>query len=159
MPVRSPALVVAAAALVVIVGVDAALDRTLALDVREEGGWRTLATQGGEAPSYFQPYRESTVSASRNDSLEFRVRLDNGYPWAFDEAFRVLESGSIVAEGRLTAPAGGEGSATFTVPASRFYRDNVEPGAPGPRLGHGDLRIETGGTAFHVSVTVQEGPR
>lgn len=154
---RSTALVTAAAAaalLVVVVGVDAAVNREFFVDVESGGGWLTVVS----SPPFRQEERVvfEGVRVNLSQPVEFRLRVDNGYPWAYSEAFRVRDAGVIVNEGRLEAPAGGEGSATFSVPPQRFTGGQDCPETPAGRCGFVSLGLDVGGTELYVSFPVRE---
>jgi len=129
---------VAAALLVVVVGVDVAIDRSFVLELKTAPDeWTQIAsTQMHERyVSVPRPYAEAQMPVNRTDTLEFRLRVENDYPWALDERFEVYSHGQKLAEGRLQAPAGGAGQATFEVTVARLmdgqgYMPSPERGAP-----------------------------
>ena len=118
--------VVAMGLLVVSVGFEVVFQRTYSVDVQVDSGWQTIGQSGdrGSGRMYSEPKLTSgagAITVARNETLEFRIRVDNGYPWSYSEAYDVRVEGVIVAEGELAAEARSEGTSTFTVPASTFF--------------------------------------
>lgn len=108
----SPLLVagVAAVLLLVVLGVDATVNRTYRLEVEDGTGWRTLGTSG-EGHRFPEPPAMPTVDA--NGSVRFRLRADNGWPFAHEQEWVASANGFELARGRLVVPAGGSASAEF----------------------------------------------
>lgn len=94
------------------------MNRTVILDRQVGGGWRLVAS---DPPTYeakpLEPVGRGTERAQANETLEFRLRVDNGYPWSYSERYRVFSNGLEVASGTLEAGARSEGEAAFTVRA------------------------------------------
>lgn len=114
----------AAVLLILVVGVDASMTRTVELQVEDGQGWRTIGTTGdASAPRIDQ----SAVEKNRTDEVAFRLTVENGYAWGFDEAFTVHVMGSQVASGTLTADARGQGEVAFQVPVSSLLGSGDQP--------------------------------
>ena len=115
--------VTAMALLVASVGFEVLFHRTYQLDVRTDDGWMTIGTSGD--PYGVARPRETqgggVVRASSDDTLTFRLRVDNGYPWSMSEAYDVRVGGVIVAEGTIAAAGRGDGESTFTVRAATLF--------------------------------------
>lgn len=123
---RSPGLMVALAAgvlLVAVVAADAAVTRTVALEVEADDGWHTLATTDSERPPSLRPGDGVLLERNRSDDVTFRLTVDNEVPWAYEERFTVTSHGPQVASGTLAAEARGTGEAAFTVPVEELARD------------------------------------
>lgn len=123
---RSPGLTVALAAgvlLVAVVAVDAAVTRTVALQVEADDGWHTLATTDSERPPSLRPGDGPLVERNRSDDVTFRLTVDNEVPWAYEERFSVSSHGPQVASGTLAAEARSTGQGAFTVPVEELARD------------------------------------
>lgn len=153
--------VVAMGLLVLSVGFEVVFHRSYAVDVQASDGWLTIGATGSEPYTLAKPGETSggaVVQASRNDTLTFRLRVDNGYPWSHSEDYDVRVNGVIVAEGKLEADARSEGTSTFEVRAAVFFQGAaVEPArAPGVQFGYLDVQV---GSAFvYASFQVQEVP-
>lgn len=114
----------AAVLLILVVGVDASMTRTVELQVEDGDGWRTIGTTGEDHPPRLD---HAAVEKNRSDEVAFRLTVDNGYAWAYDEAFTVHAMGPQVASGTLTADARGQGEATFQVPVSSLLGQGDRP--------------------------------
>lgn len=148
---------VAGAALVVSIGLDAAMNRSWTVDVQSRDGWTTVATTGQIVEERVaKTIGPNAVEASRNGTIHMRVTIDNGYAWSYSETYRVLgPSGAEIARGTLEAPARGMGVATFDVPARLAF----EPSSPDPKpVGGGalSLRVVLPHEDLFVYLTVQE---
>ncbi|HVM45646.1 MAG TPA: hypothetical protein VM582_06895 [Candidatus Thermoplasmatota archaeon] len=152
---------VAAALLVVVVGIDASMTKTHAIDVWTGTGWRELA----RTPMSFERAPHSwgappTISANASDDLRFRVRVDNSYAWSTTDDFRALLAGEEVASGRIETPARSTREAEFTVSASRYFErgargpEMVEAGAP--PLVYADLMVVVDGKQLFPSFQIRE---
>ena len=152
---------VASALLVARLVADASMNRAVHVDVREAGGWRPVASdpyvfdETSRAPS---PYGRNLLGA--NETVEMRLRVDNGYPWAYGETFRAYVNGVEVASGALYAPARGEGEATFSFSASSAAAAS-EPGSragpDAPAVRSLVLFVEAGDARLEAYFEVQEG--
>ena len=156
--------------LVVVIGADATMNRSFALDLQAPSSsgsgttWRTLA----EVPyryddrSRAEPwmYGPPELEANRSDTLTFRVRAENGYFWPLDETFRAYHNGEEVASGRLSAPARGETESSFTVPADRILgRAPVPPDAKAPYIGGDGLQVRVDDESLDAYLTLREVSR
>lgn len=135
---------VAAALLVVVLGVDVAMTTTYALDVWSGTGWREIVTDPYETDLYRGP-EQTIVTANASDDVRFRLRAQNGYPWAKSDTFRVLHNGEEVASGKLETPARGSDESEFSVPASRFISGSFEPKPTGGRDSYVSLQVQVDG--------------
>lgn len=114
---------VAAVLLVLTIAVDASINRTIMFDVQSNGTFRTvyedpMPTEPSRARPQF--YGPNTVTANRTDDVQMRLRVDNGYPWPFDEEYRVYVGGEEVHAGRIDVGGRDAGESTFSVPAGRL---------------------------------------
>lgn len=152
--------VVAMGLLVVSVGFEVLFHRSYAIDVQTPDGWITIGGTGSDPYGLSRPAETSggaIVEVARNDTITFRLRADNGYPWSLSEPYDVRVGGVIVAEGTIAADARSEGESTFTLRAALFLPRTTEtpvPEKPGSTLGYFDVQI---GDAFvSASFQVQE---
>jgi len=149
---------IAAGLLVVVLVADSTMNRTYALDVQVDGAWRTLA----EHPYRYDESRpyvglNGDLEANRSEEIRFRLRVDNGYPWAMDETFRVYENGDEVASGQVAAPAQGETTAEFTIPADRILgRNAVSPEGEKFPVGSANIQVDVDGESVNAFVSVRE---
>ena len=151
---------VAMGLLVISVGFEVIVHRTYGVDVRVGDVWRTIAVSGSTG----EPYRSTPVEATEpivagvNDTLQFRVRVDNGYPWSYSEHYYVTSnSGITVADGELAAASRGYGEATFGIVLGRI----VDPGALAPEAKtspyrSASLNVAVGSVYLYASFQVQE---
>lgn len=151
---------VAAALLVASIAVDASMNRYVELDVQDDGAFVRVATsEPYTTQARPQPYGEIVVDAGPNDTVTMRVRVDNGYAWGFSETYRAYVNGREVASGTLTAPARGEGEATFTFAASVAWQDfgpRRQPGETSPRTVYPSVEVRAGSEAVYASLTLRE---
>lgn len=157
---RVPPLAVAAVAgilLVVVLGVDASMNRTYRLEVQAVDGWKTVAEGPVGGEHYGRAiYSLAPVTVADNTSVTFRVTVDNGYAWGFSEPYEVLSQGRVVAAGVVEAPARGAGAEQFTLNAAQVR----EPGGYGPERATGgellflELRID--GEYLYGETVIQE---
>lgn len=162
-PSRSLWVAIAAAGLlVVVVSVDAAITRTVSLDVRtdEDGpdaqNWQRLAATGEE------PYRfdrgEVVVQANRTDQFVFRLTVDNEPPWAFEEAYRLRSGGTLLGSGTIEAPGGSTATAEVEVTADRLIDANQGP-RPGPSPAGVHVEASVGSETLFGFLSIEEVPR
>lgn len=151
---------VAMGLLVVSVGFEVLYHRSYFVDVAAGTGWQTIGTSGdpGDSARYAARPEFTTagdvVEAPRDGTLQFRVRVDNAYPWSFSESYDVRVGGVIVAEGELTAAASAEGTSTFTIPASTFYASI--PKDPERNVTSAWLDVQVGSVYVSGSLLLQE---
>lgn len=157
--------VAATALLVVVLGADASMDRSLHVDQRDAGGgWATVASQGEvpERDRYAYPIGPvAGQPVARNDSIPMRVRVENGYPLAFDETYVVRVNGAEVARGTLAAPARGSGASEFLVPVAKIaggLREGEKAGGnqtgPNPTY-YGTVEVAVGRVTLMAGVHVE----
>lgn len=154
----------AAVLLVVVVGADATMDRSLHLDRQDaDGAWVTLAS-GGEIPpeERYKMFADPTVRADDvNATLTMRVRVENGYPWSYDEAFVAYAQGVEVARGRVEAEPRGAGATEFEVPLRRLAGAGVETRVPDEGNGtlrptyYGSVEVRVGRMSLQAGITVE----
>ncbi len=145
--------VVAGILLVVVVGVDASMTRTLELDVETEEGFSLIATSAEEAaPRGLAP----VVEANRTDEVGFRLSVDNGYAWAYDEEFSVYTGGERIASGTLEAPRSSMGETFFEVSAETFLAATGPRDEPGQT--HASVEVDLEGTWLWGSFILREVP-
>ncbi len=155
---RKRALAIAGVALVllvVVIGVDVSMDRTIALDFSTSDGWVTLAQEPFSASERIRYSPPPSVDA--NGSATFRLVVENEYPWAYSRAFVARSGATVIAEGTLDAPAGGRGVATFTVNASALRADMGPGRLDPPREESAPLHIEIGSVELYASVVIRGG--
>ena len=159
-------LAVAIAAMVLLVGsvtFDAVFHRTYRVDVHDAQGWQTIGTAGGGQPgksALASPRGAHPVIAARNATLEFRLRVDNGYPWSYSGHYDVAYNGVGIADGDISAPARGVGESPFTIPAASLYAGgtaSVEPtkGAPGSNVTYPYFSVEIGNVVVSANFELQ----
>jgi len=120
---------VAAALLVVVLGVDVTMTTTYALDAWTGSSWRELARDPMSGGGYYaQPH--GALSANASDEVRFRLRVENGSPWAVDARYSILHLGEEVVSGDISAPARGSGESEFSIPAARLL--DAGPREPRP---------------------------
>lgn len=154
--------VAAMALLVVSVGFEILVHRSFAVDVRTDDGWQTIGATGQSN----EPYRTKPlgvtdpIEASRNDTLQFRLRVDNGYPWSYSEHFYVTGgSGVTVAEGELVAPGRGLGEATFDVRLGRLVEYWPKPAdAERTEFQTVSFNVVVGSSYIYSSFQIKEVP-
>lgn len=153
---RSAPLVVAAVSavlLVAVLAVDASMDRSYALEVRGEDGWRSFAHHTDAYPR--GGMFGGPVVVSDNSSVEFRIRVDNGMPWAMSETYDVSVYGRHVADGAIEAPARGTGVSGFTLDVQ-----NLTEQSRGPEFGAGGetlwFEVRVGDEYLTGEVIIQE---
>lgn len=149
---------IAAVLLVAVVSVDAAVNRTVSLDVQDQDGqWRTIATSLETDAFYPRPGGEIVVEANRTDELDFRLTVDNEPPWGFAEDYSVRGNGRIVASGSITADGGGTGEARFSVPADDLLQERAPKGLP--RTSFASVEVQLGDTFLYGSFQIDEIPQ
>ena len=137
---------VAAALLVVTLGVDVAMTTSYSLDVWTGSSWREIVRDPYEMNVYRGP-SETVVLANASDDIRFRLRVDNGYPWGKADDFRVLHNGEEVASGSFATPSRGSDEVEFTIPASRLISGSsrFEPKPVGSPDTYVTLQVQVGG--------------
>lgn len=155
---------VAAALLVVTLGVDAGMTTTYALDVWTGSTWRELArmpqTYDGRSSASFG---QTTIAANESDDVRLRLRVDNGNFWASAQSFTVLHAGEPVAGGTIEAARRAEAVSEFTVPAERFFgglsgSERSPPVPQGAAAGpfYAELYVEVERVSLYASFNVRE---
>jgi hypothetical protein len=155
--------VVGMALLVVSITVDVNVNRAFYVDAKDAGEWRTVGELG--AHEFERPYATpigpyGAIVVPPNGSLDMRVRVDNGYPWAYAQHYVVLVNGAQAASGELTAPARGMGEAAFSLPASKLYA-TAGPDCRGAsdvkiKCGYPSIVVMLGTKSVYANVQVQE---
>jgi len=137
---------------VVTIAADASMNRSFALDASDgKGGW-ILGADHGDATS--RPTgTPGAIPYQENDTIDLRLRVENGYPWAFSEAYSVRYNGVEVASGTLQADARATGTSTFRFDTSRLDsgpqgRDNAVKSA------FVYLEITIGSTVIYTDLTL-----
>lgn len=151
--------VVSASLLVVVLGVDIAFNTTYYLDIEDDGAWVTFAQfpYPRDGRYEFPP----GIDVDPNGTANVRVRVDNGFPWAFSEGFRLYVGNTLVADDVLTAPARGTGAVETSVSGSTLFKDGnpYDPRAVGesvPKSGTAWFRLEIGGDTYEQALFLQE---
>lgn len=141
--------------LVVVLAVDASMNRTYALDVEGTDGWRTFATDAQVSYPRFD-YGGSAVDVADNTSVTFRVRADNGFPWELSKTFTVTSYGVRVAEGVISAPARGEGVAEFSLNVSDLAGSPPYPKQDASNYENVYLELHVGNEIVGGTVNIRE---
>lgn len=150
--------ILAGVLLVVVVGADAALNRTVSLEVETEDGWHTLATLPPDRASYAP--QGTLVEANRSDDLAFRVVVDNHRLDGFQGTYEVRHQTDRVAEGSLDADALGSDEARFTVPGDELLGETGSGGdAPTRPVAGADLVLLVDGQTTRGWLEIQEVAR
>ncbi len=142
--------IVAAAALFLVVGVDASMERTIDLQVEDGTGWSTIATMTDDHP---RVPGETMLEKNRTDDVSFRLTVDNGYPLAYEEPYHVYTAGTSVATGTVIADARNSGEATFEVPVTALITPR-DPADQGQWFVHVETHV--GSTWMHGGFTIVE---
>lgn len=149
----------AAALLILVVAVDASVNRTLELQVdgpSEGRDWQALSSSGED------PYRfdrgDVVVEANRTETVTFRLHVDNELPWRFDETYR-LRAGSVsLGSGTLQAAGGGTGIAEVQTTAGELIDANHGPRkSPSPASVH--IEASIGSQTLFGFLTIEEVSR
>lgn len=145
---------VAGALLLVVVGVDASVNRTFALSLRHEGEDVVVARSFSEDGPYPARPVPAQYFIDPNSTLLFTLRVDNEYPWAFEEPYHVQVNGRPVADGTLRAGALQSGEATFEVPAGEAFE---QPGADGrqpPSSSFVNVWVQVGDQSLYADFSI-----
>lgn len=164
---RSRALTIAVVAIVLLIvsiTVDATMNRSYAVDVKDNGDWRTVAStpRGDGRYSVAEPVGYGSVPVAPNGTVELRLRADNGYPFALDQHYLVRFNGAIAAEGDIHAPARGTGESAFNLSAAKIFaaggpvKGPDAAGAGSPRTASANFDVEVGGKSVYVYFNIQE---
>lgn len=149
----------AAALLLVVVAVDASVNRTFELHVdgpSEGQGWQTLSSSGED------PYRfdrgDVVVEANRTDTVTFRLHVDNELPWGYEEDYRLRAGSTTLGSGSLQAPGGGTGAVEIQTTAGELIDANHgPPKSPSPASVH--VEASLGSQMLFGFLTIEEVPR
>ena len=143
--------------------VDATMTRGYAVDGKENGDWRTVAStpQGQGRYSVAEPIGYGSVPVAPNGTVQLRLRADNGYPFALDQHYLVRFNGAIAAEGDIHAPARGTGESMFHLSAAKIFAaggavKTPDAGANTPRMASANFDVEVGGKSVYVYFNIQE---
>lgn len=149
---------VAGALLLVVLTVDATMNRTYTIDVHDGTGWRTVGTDDHQSETraakpvaYFGP-----VNASANDTLRMRLTLDNGYPWSASETFTVTYNDREFARGTVEAAGRSLGEAEFSIPAAPFYASMGASPTKEPATVSAFVNVEVDGRYVYASFELKE---
>lgn len=123
---------VAAALLVVTLGVDVAMTSEHALDIWTGSAWREVVRDPATDMMRYGGPPQVVQSVNASDDVRFRLRMENGYPWAQGGTYRVLHNGEEVASGELSAEGRGSAQSEFTIPAERLLTGGGLRGEPKP---------------------------
>ncbi len=145
----------AAVLLVVVLAADISMNRSYGVDLRDaEGEWVTV-TESRLFESRARPYGAFASSIDPNGTVEMRIRVDNGYAWAFDKEYVVYANANEIARGTLEVPARSSGTATFTVPGKAFF--GAGPDFPKSEGTHYvQIELVVAGEHLYGSVNVKE---
>lgn len=149
--------VAAAVLLVVVVSVDASVNRSFSLEVETDDGWRSLTTDGFSGP-YPGFGADLVVEANRSDELTFRLSVDNEPPWGYEAPFRVTSHGRLIAQGTLSAAGGGQGEAAFRATVDELVGEGPSP-RDGRLFANLEIQLDDGATFVHGGFAVDEVPQ
>jgi hypothetical protein len=152
---------VAAALFVVVIGADAAMNRTLTLEAQQAGGWREIGTSARD-DGHSRPVAlgsDRALQVNRSDEVRFRLTVDNGHLWASRESYVANVHGVEVARGEIAADARARGHVEFTVPAERLLQSPGMPPPGGPDAHFASLDVWSGDETVYALVSVQEVSR
>lgn len=157
---------VAAALLVVSVGMDIVFTRSLTIEMGPAGGPLQVVGHGLDSDPYARPIHSiEAIELNASDPVTIKLTLRNDHPWPTSGTYTVTHEGCwagarTLGSVELSAPANGEATASLTTNASKLYESH--PGAPktvgGTTWAHvnvcrGDRHIAGG------SLMIQEVPR
>lgn len=149
----------AASLLLVVVAVDASVNRTLELQVdgpSEGRDWQTFSSSGEDR--YRFDRGDVVVEANRTETLTFRLHIDNELPWDYDEDYRLRAGSTLLGSGSLKAPGGGTGTAEVQTTAGELIDANQGPRkSPSPASVH--LEASMGSQTLFGFLTIEEVPR
>ena len=154
-------LAVAIGAMVLLVGsvsFELFFQRSYALEVFHDGGWTTIGqteTPGDSSPRPMTPLAGAII-VNRSDDVQFRLRLDNGYPWSYAHHYDVEAYGLRVAEGDISAGGRDIGTSTFKVPASTLLGSFAGKVGPGANITQAYLNVQIGTTSVSGTLELQE---
>lgn len=120
----------AGALLVLVIGADASVNVSYALDLQQEGAWRQVAMRPYSHESAPYPLgAPGEMEVNRSDELRLRLRMENGYLWAKSVEYEVHVAGRPVdaLAGRLEAGARDGAAVEFAVPAERILGRASDP--------------------------------
>ena len=165
MPSRALSVAIGASVLLVaVVAVDASMNRVYHVEAFLEGRWIQVATHPVTDETYARGYPSFvTFDVNASDDVRVRLRVDNGYPWAFEERFDVLVNGEYLFDGTLTAAARSEGVAETTVKGSKLFGAGYETrpvpnGSGGQPVWMPTFDANVGGERFGGIVYLREVP-
>lgn len=122
------------------VAFDLAFGQTVTLSVRAGTDYRVIGEGALDSTSNFaRPMRStSELPVGPNDTLEFRVQFQNGYPWPSTKTFALTADGCYQGTAALSslavaAPASGTGEATARI----LVKDIVATRGGGAKLVEG----------------------
>jgi hypothetical protein len=160
--VLSRSLMIAVVAMALLVGsvtFEVVFQRTYALQVHDPPGWQTIG-QSASANDVATPRAgpaSHAILAARNASIDFRLRVDNGYPWASSQHYDIVFNGLSVADGTIAAPARGVGETPFTIPAATLLRGSGGPKEiPGGNVTYVNLNAVIGSESIYATFQLQE---
>lgn len=118
---------VAAAALVVSIGFDAAMNRSYVLEAKQGDGWIAIAQSQPYGTGVIREPMGGSVVVPANGTVEFRLRETNTYFWASSTTWEARVNGASYAHGTLSSPPRGEAEVKFGVPASAWTSLQQKP--------------------------------
>lgn len=118
--------IVASVLLVATIAVDATVNRVIRVEVQDDGEWVGVYEEGApqrDPYAYAKPLGPfgKGVRVDPNGTISLRLVIENAYPWGYDKTYRVVVEGSVVHEGRVSAPASGDATSEFSLDARRFF--------------------------------------
>jgi len=159
-------LAIAVAAMALLVGsvtFEMIYHRSFTVEVRDASGWLTIgeSVSNVDTPTRFAaaPLANRAIVVDRNATVEFQLRVDNGYPWSYSHHYDVSNGGLRVAEGDVRASARDVGTSPFTIPAATLlnptFGTKEVPGAS-TNVTFVSLYVTVGSTEVPASFQLQE---
>jgi glutaredoxin-related protein len=149
--------ILAGALLVVIVGADVALNRTISLQVEQADDWQTI----GQIPRERSDVRHhgTLVEVNRSDEVDFRIVVDNQHLATFEASYEMRHHTERIARGPLAADRLGVSEERFTVTGDTLLPDSPEESGDRSRPVRVDLRLTVDDHRADLSIDVEEVPR
>ncbi|PSG96782.1 hypothetical protein BRD56_08340 [Thermoplasmatales archaeon SW_10_69_26] len=149
--------ILAGALLVVVVGADVALNRTISLQVEQADDWQTI----GQIPRERSDVRhhDTLIEVNRSDEVDVRIVVDNQHLATFEASYDIRHHTERIASGPLAADRLGVSEERFTVTGDTLLPDSPEEGWDRSRPVRVDLRLTVDGNSADAWLDVEEVPR
>lgn len=126
------------------VAFEVVFSRGYTLEVKDgDGAWLLVGSGGNDARALEPIYTRagSVVVAGREDMVQFRLTVDNGYPWSFSQPYDARVQGVILAEGVIAAGARSTGESLFEIRAAPFIASTPKEAASNITFAYIDVQI------------------